>query len=132
MKVTAGLVECGTKCGGKHPFNQAKRQECERIKACACNMSGLAAINPNLYLAALRYCNTKKKAVDRETFLCEQIGGEALYKQYSLQACGYDPFDSAEATLSAEKKASTNRLLSISLGVLLFFGLLLFLTKTIR
>lgn len=91
-----GVIYCGTSCF-------LKKKGCKDIKKCACRCGPLQAINPNLYDACVQQCNSGTFPTDYQDFMCRYIGGEAMWKLYKIQSCGYDPFESAEAKILQER-----------------------------
>lgn len=119
----AKKIDCGSSCF-------LRRKGCREIKQCACDCGPLKAVNINLYDACVTACNGSTRPQDHEDFLCNFLGGEALFNQYGLLKCGYTIEDSLqfqaydqqlqdEITATAGGKKTTNILIYVLLGILL-------------
>lgn len=74
-------INCDTSCF-------LKKRSCKGIKQCACSCGSLQAINPNLFDACVKQCNSSDRPKDAQDFICRFIGGETMFNMYGVLACG--------------------------------------------
>jgi len=130
-------INCGTPCRLNHPFNKDRRAECERKKSCACNMSELEVLNPILYDAALKECNSESPPKDADDYLCNRIGGDVLFDLYGIVQCGFDPSESILFGLEEDRaqkvqaaQTSQMNLVYLAGGLLVLVLLILRISKS--
>ena len=82
-------IECKSGC-----FLRPKN--CKKIRDCACKCGELKSINPNLFDGCVDACNSGKAPANVDDYLCNFVGGDALYSYHGLLLCGFTPDQSTE------------------------------------
>ena len=123
-------IDCGSNCGWK--WGRVKK--CKEIRDCACRCAPLQAINPNLYEGCKNQCNSSNsddRPKDEQDYMCNYVGGEAIFTNYGILECGFQVEDSAqhltwslqkqqEEIETAESKKMTKGIIIAMVGLVIF------------
>lgn len=114
---------CDTDCGWRYVFNGGARSRCRRSKDCSCKCGELKAINAQLYDGCLDECQAEPRPFNADDYICNFVGGEALYSYHGLLKCGFLPEDSAQ-NQAAKEVSRPFIIAAIIAGTLLLLAIL--------